>query len=249
MKKTLGFIFILIALVSVAQEKDTWRIGGQWGFQGNKSQLIGGQSEADSHFEHQNAGAAALNVFARYDYDQHWMLISGLGLSSYGFEFSIAQNYSLLKPDSRKMTIKNDIGVLELPLMIHYKFKPNCKQVKWLVGAGFAQNLQTTVNTNGSYKQGSEANLGVSYFNTKVITKDALFTTIRFSVGREKRFENGGILNFSLLWNYGFGQTAKCTVNYNINGKDFEHQFGNNNNYFGLRMAYYFAPFKNTSKN
>lgn len=244
MKKTLAFFIGLASLVSIAQENDTWRIGAQWGFQGNHADLIGGQTIADSRFEQHDAGGGALNIFARYDYNQHWMLNTGIGLSNYGFEFSLAQNYSLLNRNARRNVIKNDIGVLELPVMIHYKFNPNCKQVKWLVGLGFIQNLQTGYNQSGTYKEGNEATPNISYFKSDVVLIGSLFPTIRFSVGREKIFNSGRILNFSMLLNYGFKQSAQTVVTYNIDGKDYQHKFSNQGNFFGFRMAYYLMPIK-----
>jgi len=247
MKKNIFLALCTLSLLASAQEKDTWRIGAQWGFQGNNSHLIGGQQTADARFESHNAGGGALNVFARYDLDKRWMLLAGLGLSSYGFEFSLSQNYSLLNPDSRRATLKNNIGLLELPIMIHYKFNPNCKQVKWLLGAGFAQNLQTGVNTTGTFKEGNEGNANISSFKSDVILKGTFFPVIRFSVGREKVYSGGGILNFSMLFNYGFAQSAKANVAYTIDGNSFQHQFDNKGNFFGLRMAYYFAPVKTST--
>ena len=247
MKKLLSISLSVFSLFALAQESDVWRIGAQWGFQGNHAKLIGGQTQADSRFEQHDAGGAALNIFARYDYDTHWMLNTGLGLSSYGFEFSLAQNYSLLNPNSRRAVIKNDIGVFEVPLMIHYKFNPNCKQAKWLVGAGLIQNFQTGYSQSGSYKQGNEATSNISYFHSNVVLIGAYYSSIRFSFGREKIFNSGRILNFSLLWNYGLRQTAQTVVSYNIDGKDFQHKFGNQGNFFGFRMAYYLMPIKNSS--
>ena len=244
MKKSIFTIFTIIGFLSHAQESDVWRIGAQFGFQGNGAKLIGGDAVADAKFEQHNAGAAGLNFFARYDYNQHWMLLTGFGFSGYGFEFSLSQNYSLLNPDSRRAVLKNDIGTVEIPFMIHYKFDPNCKQAKWIVGAGFTQNLQGSASTGGTYNADKEVNSSINYFTSDVKLSHSLFPTFRFSVGREKILKHGGILNCSLLFNYGFAQNARATVKYSIDGKEYMHQFGNKGNYVGLRLAYYLAPIK-----
>ena len=245
MKKYLYVLMLSAGFMGIsAQTNEQWRLGFQFGFQGNHAQLIGGDKMADARFEQNNAGAAGLNLFARYDYNQHWMLLTGIGLSSYGFEFSLANKYALSLPESRRTVLKGGIGLLEIPFMLHYKFNPNCKQVKWIVGAGFIQNLQGGNRLSVQELKISEGYTGIGYFNCEVKQSRALFPTIRFSVGREKQLEGGGILNCSLLLNYGFAQNARATVNYEIDGQAYTHQFGNRGNYAGIRIAYYLAPFK-----
>jgi hypothetical protein len=172
------------------------------------------------------------------------MLLTGLGISSYGFEFSFSQNYSLLNPESRRQVVKNDIGLIEIPFLIHYKFNPSCTQVRWVIGAGFIQNLQTEVKTGGTYVPGNESSLGLSYFTSEVQLGKSLFPTFRFTVGKEKMLKAGDILSIGMLFNYGFAYNAKTTVKYAVDGKSYVHQYGNNGNFVGLRAAYYFAPVK-----
>jgi hypothetical protein len=46
------------------------------------------------------------------------------------------------------------------------------------------------------------------------------------------------------------GSMAKATVNYTVDGQDYTHQFSNDGNYVGLKLAYFFKPLKSkVSKN
>ncbi|MBL7934950.1 MAG: outer membrane beta-barrel protein [Bacteroidia bacterium] len=254
MKKGLFLIFIVVASIGIAQENNTWRIGIQWGGQDNHAKFIGGMDEANARFHQKSFGAGSFNVIGRYDINNRWMIQTGLGFNSFGFEFALAENYSFLGKGARSSTIKTEFVAFEIPLMGFYKFNPNCRNAKWLVGGGFASNMIGSQTINKSYANKTEgATTPSRYLNSRATSANGGYLMLRFAVGREKVFKKGGILNATLMFNAGLsGSMAKATVNYTVDGQDYTHQFSNEGNYVGLKLAYFFRPlkskiFKNTT--
>jgi hypothetical protein len=245
MKKILFSLLIAFTIGAVAQENNTWRIGAQWGMQGNHAQYTGGMEDANARFQQKPFGAGSFQIIGRYDINKHWMVMSGLGFNAFGFEFALAENYSFLRKGPRSSAIKSDFVAFEIPIMGFYKFKPNCRDVKWLIGAGFANNLVGTQTINRAYTNGTESTPATRYLNSSATSVDGSHIMVRFAVGREKTFKRGGILNVTMVFNAGLsGTVAKATVNYTVDGQDYTHEFSNNGNYAGLKVAYFFRPIK-----
>jgi len=251
MKKLVFSLLACFALSGFAQETDTWRFGIQWGFQGTRAQFAGGMEDAHARFHQNKFDGAALNIGIRYDLNNHWMGTFGLGFNTFGFNYALTQNYSLLNPKSHFSGIQSEFSALELPFMVFYKFNPNCKNAKWLIGGGFSPNLtgkqKITKNfeatadampANYNYIPSPNGLSSISYAN------GGMYTMLRFAVGREKVFKKGGILNCSLLFNCGLRNIAYSTVNYSIDGQSFTHDFKTKGDFVGLRVTYYFRPLK-----
>lgn len=245
MKKIMLFVFGALTLISKAQEEKTWRLGIQLGSAGNQAKYSGGGSDANARFHQNEFGSGALSIEGRYDFNRKWMLTAGLGIHSIGFGYAIAENYSLLQKDKHFTGIQSDFAVLEMPAMVFYKFNPNCKNSKWLIGAGFAESMvgDQTINKSGS--QANDGSSNVNYISSTSSTKGGIYWNFRWSVAREKTFKNNSILNASVLFNYGFNQVATSTVNYTIDNQTYSHSFTNNGNFVGLRLTYFFRPFIN----
>ena len=95
-KKTIILLAVAANVMLLnAQENNTWRLGVQSGFQGNHSKFVGGMDQANARFHQNKFGSNGLSLIARYDINQHWMLTTGMGVSSTGFEFAIAENLDL----------------------------------------------------------------------------------------------------------------------------------------------------------
>jgi len=244
MKKIILTFFSILTVAAISQEENTWRLGIQIGSQGNHSKYQSGMQDANARFHQNDFGAGSLNIVGRYDFNRRWMATGGLGLSSYGFEYALAENYSLLRKDKQFTSIKSEFGVIEIPVMGYYKFNMNCKNTRWLVGAGIAQYFNAAQTINKSVSQASDGNT-VNYLSSASKTNGGLPVFFRWSVAREKMYRKGGILNASLLFNFGFTELAKSTVNYTIDNQNYEHTFTNNGNFIGLRLAYFFKPFHN----
>jgi hypothetical protein len=245
MKKALLTILSILALTGFSQEEKTWRLGLQIGNQTTHSRFSGGMSDANARFHNNVFGAGAFNIIGRYDHNRHWMFTSGLGFSSLGFEYTIAENYSLLgraKNQGQYTRVRSQFGIVEIPAMIFYKFNPNCKNVRWLVGAGLAQTFIGGQSAEESVSKANDGSSNVNYLSSSSKTIGGNYLFLRWSVAREKMYKRGGILNVSLLLNMGFSNIAQSTVNYTIDNQNYNHSFTSNGNFAGLRLAYFFRP-------
>ena len=147
MKKTFTLLALaLSALLVTAQETNTWRVGIQSGWHINKSKYVGGMTEANARFHKTTFGAIAFDVIGRYDFNNRWMIQSGLNFNRAGFEFMLAENYSFTQPRNRFSKIRSNIILLEIPMLISYKFKPNCNNWKWLVSGCLAHVVSSDQN-------------------------------------------------------------------------------------------------------
>jgi hypothetical protein len=202
-------------------------------------------TEANARFHHNPFGSGALTVMARYDFNKHWMITGGLGLSSFGFEYAISENYSLLRKNGQFTTIRSEFGVFDMPALIYYKFNPNCKNVRWLVGGGIAEDLTGKQSISRAVSQANDGNTSANYISSTSSTNGGLLCYFRWTVAREKVFRNGSILNASVVFNVGFNKIATSTVNYTIDNQNYTHTFRNNGNYIGFRLSYFLKPFDN----
>lgn len=245
MKKLAFSVLTCLALIGVAQETDTWRFGIQWGTQGTRAQFAGGMENAHARFHQNKFDGGAFNIGIRYDLNNHWMGLFGVGFNSYGFNYALAENYSLYNPKSHFTGIKSEFGALEIPVMVYYKFNPNCKNAKWLVGGGFSQNFMGDQTITKNFQVNTEGGITMNdYLNSTSYADGGMYTMLRFAVGREKVFKKGGILNCSLLFNCGLRNLAYSTVNYTIDGQSYTHDFKTKGNFVGLRLTYFFRPLK-----
>lgn len=238
MKKLAILVSVLFVICSHAQEHQIWRWGISAGTYGNKAEFTGGDPIANSRFVMNDFGAGSLNLMARYDVTAHWMGSIGLGFTNYGFEYGIARDYKVASGKRNVYTQKAEFSALEIPFMLHYKFNTNCKQARWVVGAGFSSYLTGTktiaLTTNTEATPGIELNA--------VAKNSGSAAVVRWSIAREKIFKNGQIFNASLVWNYGLGNLASSTVNYTIDNVNYTHAFVNSGNYFGLKLSWFFKP-------
>ena len=247
MKKLVLSALTCLSLICFSQENDSWRLGLQWGFQGNRSEFSGGMSDANARFHQNKFDAAALNITARYDLNKHWMGTIGLGFNTFGFQYTLAENYSLYRPKNRFSGIKSEFSALDIPLMIFYKFDPNCKNAKWLIGGGFSQNFVGAQTINKNFQVANDGSTTSNYLNSISSANGGTYTMLRFAIAREKIYKRGNILNASFIVNAGFRQLAKSTVSYTVDGQNYNHEFTTNGNFAGFRLTYFFRPLKTNS--
>ena len=246
MKKTILLIAVAVnSLLLNAQENNTWRLGLQSGHNGNYNKFVGGMDNANARFHQNKFGSNGFSLVGRYDIDKHWMLTTGLGFTSSGYEFMIAENYSFTSKAPRFTNVKSNIPMFEIPLMASYKFNPNCKNWRWFVSGGVANVFVSEQNISQEVSQSSDGPSTVNYLSSEVKTNPGNYINLRWAVGREKIFKHGNILSASLIANLGFAEMSKATVNYTIDGQSYNHEFANRGTFVGLRVAYYFRPFTN----
>jgi hypothetical protein len=246
MKKLIVSALCILSLAGVSQDEKAWRIGITWGGQGNHAKYSGGMSDAHARFHHNKFGGGGFGIVARYDHNHHWMWLSGLNFNSFGFEYALAENYSLLHPANRFSSIRSEYGSLEIPAMVHYKFNPNCRNVRWVIGAGFVETFIGAQTLNKSLSQVSDGTTqSVNYLSSTSTAKGGNYWMLRWAVSREKMYKSGGILNAALVFNVGFHDIAHSTVNYTIDNKTYNHEFTNNGSFVGFRLSYFFRPIHN----
>lgn len=248
MKKLIILSFLsLTSMVFIAQENNTWRIGVQLGGHGNKAKFVGGLPNANARFHQNPYGAVGLNFNVRYDYNQRWAFQSGLGFNSVGFEFAIAENYSFLNPQKQFTKINSSFGLVEIPVLVIYKFNPNCKNWKWVASGGFVSVFSGAQTIDKQFNPNNDGQTSQPYISSTSTANGNTNIHARLLIGKEKLFKNGSIFNASFIWNAGFGNIATSTVNYTIDGQSYQHQFNNNGNFFGFRFAYFLKPFKTST--
>jgi hypothetical protein len=250
MKKLILLSAIAISsLFASAQDNNTWRWGVQIGMHGNKAKFVGGMPNANARFHQNTYGAAGLNFNVRYDYNQHWAFQCGLGFNSLGFEFAIAENYSFLKKGDHFTKINSGVGLVEVPVLAIYKFKPNCKNWKWTVSGGIVGVINGSETIDKQFNPNNDGQTTQPYISSTTIANNSGNIHVRLLIGKEKLFRNGSIFNASFIWNAGSGVIANSTVNYTIDGQTYQHQFTNKGNFFGFRFSYFLKPFKTAPAN
>ncbi|MGZ4036238.1 MAG: outer membrane beta-barrel protein [Bacteroidia bacterium] len=243
MKKTI-ILFILAAnsIYMTAQENNTWRFGLQSGFQGTRSQYVGGMSDANARFHQSPFGGGAFGLVARYDLNRHWMFTTGIGSVASGFEFAIAEDYSFVNMSKRYTAIKAGGPDFEIPLMVSYKFNPNCKNWRWVISGGLANVFVPGQNISKSASQANDGPSATNYLSADISSHAGNNLQARWSIGREKMFKSGSILSVSLLCSLGFTEMSHATVNYTIDGQSYQHEFSNKGTFVGFRVAYFLRP-------
>lgn len=242
MKKLLLIAATFLFVAGKAQEDKTWRIGAQIGFNGNKAKFSGGMPNANARFHQNNADGSQLGLVVRYDYNKHWMGMTGIGFNSIGFSYALSENYSLANPANRFSAIKSNFVAFEIPAMIYYKFNPNCKNARWVIGGGFALNAIDKQTITKDFSKTTEGN-STNYLTSVSTAKGGGYTVLCWSVAREKMYRNGSILHAGLIVNVGLKEVATSTVNYTVDGQAYNHTFTNNGSFVGFRVAYFLKPF------
>lgn len=249
MKKTLVVLSLVInAILITAQETNTWRIGVQSGWHINKSKYVGGIPYANARFHKTTFGAIAFDIVGRYDFNNRWMIQSGLNFNRAGFEFMLAENYSFTQRGNRFSKIRSNIILLEIPILVSYKFKPNCNNWKWLLSGGVAHVVSSDQNLNTQFNPASDGPSNVTYLGSTTSSSGGNYINARLMIGREKVFKTGSILQASFIWNIGFKEMAHATVNYTIDGQTYQHEFSNRGNFIGFRVAYFLRPLNSLFK-
>ena len=243
MKKGLVFILaICFSTLSIAQTGLSYGIS--LGVSGNGADYLSGDSDANALFYNNDFGKGNINFTARYFFNEHWSLQSGLGFSSIGFNFALAKDYSLLKKEDHFTQNNLSISILQVPVTAIYAFTPTCKNSRWFICAGFAtmSNYENTNKESTTSSEEVDATNNPYSLEQTVTSEQFTVLTGQFIGGIEKVFNKGGILQLAAVANWGFSNIAYSTVSYTINNKDYSHTFSNKGNYFGFAVTYYFKP-------
>lgn len=243
MKKLLSTLLVAGSMMSVSAQTGI-SYGVTFGIGENNATYAGGMTDAHALFYQNDHDKGSFGFVARYFLDNHWSIQSGLGVSSLGFDFALAKDYSLLKKDDHFTQNGLNITVLQVPFTAIYAFNPNCKNNRWFVGAGFATMSNTSnVNETSHVLPEGDASSNVSYLDQTMTSDKFTVLTGQLMGGIEKTFRRGSILQFGLTANFGFSNIATSQVSYTIDNKLYEHTFNNQGDYWGFMLTYYFKPF------
>lgn len=241
MKQLLIFALGLVTLTTSAQDNKVWRLGIQFGNSGNISKYSEGMKTANARFNQNIFQAPNINLVARYDFDKHWMLMAGVGFNDIGFGYSISENYSLPKTKIKTSDTKTDFVAMELPVSLYYKFNPNCKNSSWIVGGGFVATVSEKQTIDKDFSSTNDGS-SISHLSSHSVSNGGGTVLLRWSIGKEKSFSNGSILQASFMVNMGFKTMASSTVNYTLDNQNYSHTFLNSGSSLGFRLAYFLKP-------
>jgi hypothetical protein len=249
MKKILT-LAVALAVCGTVAAQNGWRVGLTAGSFGNQSVFSGGTSSASALYTHQKYGTGMWGVLFRKQINNHLSFQTGLNFSSLGFQYTMAQDYSLFSPKGHYLVNKTGFGIGSIPATLIWNFNPNCRNWRWFVGGGVSllrHNISVN-KTNAVAPSSTEAQqMGMTTSDnlSQTITSSS-FTTLNghVLVGIEKLFKKGSMLSFALYLNRGFSPLATSTVNYTVNGQAYTHIYTNYNNYAGWTVSYYFKPLK-----
>ncbi len=222
-----------------SQSQNKWQFGLTIGTANNFSYFSGGNSEADARFNHAPTITPLLLLNVRKQLSEHWSAQTGFGITTFGFSYSLAQNYSLLTQSSNNSLVSySSNSVLFIPATLVYNTKLNCKNRRWFIGAGIAGAFNGQSNYEESMVEGKDVTVDLLLnYNTFYS-----FTTLHFQCmgGLEKLFRKKQILRFGLIGNFGSNVIAVSQVNYTIDGNSYSHNFANRGSYLGFFVSYFF---------
>lgn len=243
--KKLYTIFALTC-ISAAAIAQNWSMGLQIASVSNKSRYTGGMSEANGRFHHNPYGGGSFNVLFRYKVNDHWSFQTGLGFTGLGFNYAVANDYSLLGKDGQYLSNSASFCTSEIPAVAIYSFKPNCRNSRLFAGGGVRMVMNSDITTSRTHVAPDEASgMTNSPYLDQTMYASA-FTSVggNFMFGIEKMFKKGSMFQLAVIGNKGFMDVATSTVNYSADGKEYQHTFTNSGDYWGVAFTYYFKPFQ-----
>ena len=245
MKKTLLMLIVSVFAITVnAQSK--WNLGIQLGASGNHSQFSSGMTDANALFSATSYGAGHIGFLARRGISSHFSLQSGIGFSSVGFAYRIAEDYSLLKTtECSGNELRVGTCITRVPVSLIYNSNLNCKNIRFIAGIGFAVGfVDTKWNTEvmNTVEGGELGNTAASVMKTQVRSTNNANGSFTTMLGVEKVFSRGNMLSLTFEGNWGFNKIAESTVNYTVDNKNYNHTFSNSGSYCGVALTYYFLP-------
>jgi hypothetical protein len=244
MKKSLLILtLITISLNSFATGE--MNIGLTMGGTGNYSKYSGGMTDASALFTNNIFASGWIGVEFRKMFSEHWSFKTGFNFSEFGFSYLLAKDYNLLKPEDQFIELRTGTCISQIPIMVIYQSKLNCKNWRFIAGGGVAFNVidnkwisnSTETNEEEGVSQTNKAELTINASAQK--TANGSFT---WMFGFEKVFKRGNMLSFTWSGNQGFSTIATSKVDYKVDGKDYTHSFTNNGSWFGFGITYYFLP-------
>jgi hypothetical protein len=238
MKKLLLITASALSLVLNAQNNKTISFGWQWGFHGNQSEWSGGMQDANAKFVRNPFSGLNVSFMTRYDASDKWAFTGGIGLYTWGFDFSVRENYNIRREENKQSNVNVAFKTIELPFMAYRKFSLDCHNKRWMLGGGFAPTITGKKETTDFVDPGNEG-ANVKYLSADASSKGGGNICLRLAIAREKVYKNGSLLHAEFLVSLSPGVLGTATVRYTADGKEYDHQFTNRGNFAGFRLAFY----------
>ncbi len=242
--KKLALIIALTALSISMFAQNTWRWGLTLGSADNSSRFSGGMTEAAAVFNHTTYPGGYIGIKFRKTYCPHFSLEAAFKVVTLGFQYEIAQDYSLVSHGPGGTVNKIPIGVINIPVTGIYNSNFNCSNWRWYAGLGLSLSMggqqKDIVSTTNPPDQVSGNTNVSSYISQDVHNAPVISPEGHFICGIEKEMRCGRMLSFGLIFNRGFTPIATSNVTYTANNINYQHSFTNYGSYSGLALSYYF---------
>ena len=245
MKKYL-LIIVGAAFATATLAQSSWRWGLTLGSAQNSSKFTGGMANASALFDHTTYQSGQWGVLFRKTLSAHFSLQTGLKGVGLGFEYGMAQDYSLLKQQEHHNWNRIHIGSVQIPVSLIWNSKPNCSNMRWYVGAGGTLEYTGAINKDKNLNTSNEVtgNTGSSgYLEQSVNAGGGATVCGNLLFGVERTFNSGRMLNMGFWFNKGFMPIATSNVTYTADNQTYNHTFTNYGSYAGVTISYYFKPF------
>lgn len=243
--KKIHFVLFACLFVNAFKAQNNWRWGLGVSSVGNSAMYVGGMKDANARFHQRNFETCVWSVYFRNDFKDRWSFETGLQFSQIGFQYAIAENYSLLNKNKQFTSNQISSSIVSLPLSLIHRFKPNCNNYRWFVGAGLS--LIGVGSPAAKEKNVNEEGICVvntNYINQTVSVSSSYAVNGHVMFGIEKQRLSGRMWSLGIVLNGGLTPLMNSTVNYSIDNVSYNHTFSNYGNYAGLRFAYYFKNFE-----
>jgi hypothetical protein len=238
MKKRLLMMALFASLAVSAQEGCRFGLNSMLNV--GRTDFSGGDKIASAHFRNDNFGGLGLGLNWRRDYTQRWMVTAGFGIRMWGFQYSLTNDYSLVRYRNKDHNvIFNDFVSAEIPVTLFYKGRLNCRGIRFIAGAGFAVSLTGRQVQRGTAEMSEEPG-APSIMTSKSVARPGASFALRGVVGTERVMQNGRIVQLNLVFSRGLGRSATSSVQYTADGKEFYHEFTTNGSYVGLQSVIFF---------
>jgi hypothetical protein len=245
--KNLILLLALITTGTVATAQSKWNIGIGTGATTNLSKYDSGNEEANALFENNPYQSHNLTVNFRYKISEKLAFQTGLGFSEIGYSYSIAKDYSLLKPmECNDDDIRTGTFISDIPAMIILNTPVNCSKVRFIFGAGFSirgVNNSWDNQSAGEIKSYEAANSNDTYITAQSGTQATVAPAAIWMIGVERMLKKGNSLSFAFQGTQGFTTISESTVNYTVANKDYTHTFINRGSLVTFSLAYNFMQF------
>jgi hypothetical protein len=238
MRSQLLTALLFLSLALSAQEGS--RLGVYSMLSWNSAAFTGGDRIASAHFSNDVFGGPGLGLQWRRDLSRRWMVTSSFGFRIWGFQYTLRDEYSLARPDrERHRTVHNQFASAEVPVMLFYKGRLNCRSVRGIMGAGVVATFTGRQVERERIYEGEEQGTP-PVMSSRSAARAGAAIGLRAAFGIERVMPSGRIAQLCLVFCKGFGRSGVSSVQYTADGQTYYHEFASKGGYVGLQSVFFF---------